>query len=261
MRRVLAPLGLAAVLALSVAASFVAADTPKASIVGPTTAVAGSSFALDGRGAVSDKPIKWSQTKGPSVGIVAMTPEGGPPRSFVLVYPNVAGLYEFKQVAIGTPKDATDIDADAALFSVTVTTNAPAPSPDPIPDDDKPRPKPPVPPTPGPSPDPAPAPGPVTSDPLDVSLVVDTASMTPALAEIRDSITIADAVAPYSASWHTFAMSAPLLDSLNYRPLVASAGGPPALVIVNKANRKATAVKCPPTEAEVVQLVAKMRGK
>lgn len=240
---------------LSVAAM---AEAPKASIVGPATAAPGSPVVLNGSQAVSDRPLKWTQTRGPAAPLVVLTPQGGPPNAYVLAFPPAAGLYEFKQVAIGTPKDATEVDADAALFSVLVADPNPAPVP--------------APPTPAPTPDPAPAPVPVpddgtkvpivASDPLDVTLVVDPSRMTPVLAAVHDSPSIAGSLKPLTANWHAFATTSPFLATLHYDAAIAKAGGPPAVVVVNaKTHKVVDQFPCPPTEAEVVARISKIRGK
>lgn len=95
-----------------------------------------------------------------------------------------------------------------------------------------PTPIPPAPdPTPAPPAPPAPAPVVTFARPAFVTLVVDSATMTPALAAVRDSVTVGPAALALGAHWLTLDVKSPEYARRNLAAAVLAAGGPPCLIV------------------------------
>ena len=222
------------------------AETPKAAISGPSTVTSGSTFVLDARASVSDKPLVW-KCSNPTLPFVVVTPNGGASGSMALVPSAPVGVYQFTLVAVGTPAPvapatAGEITADAAVLIVTV---APA-----------------VPPTPEPTPaPPAPTPSPVTAKlPLYATLIVDVNTITPEIAVIRTGTNIRPTLTGLRTNYHTLDVTSPDITTRNLAGAVAKAGGAPALIVQDSGGNVLSAVPAPATEDGVIAVVKKLRG-
>lgn len=115
-------------LILALAPSWAAlADAPRAVLIGPKSVAPGGMIVLDARQSVSDRDLRW-KCSDPSVPLVAMSPMGGKAGSMAIVMQAPAsGKLLFTVIAVGTPPDWKDPDADAAVIEISIADPAPAP--------------------------------------------------------------------------------------------------------------------------------------
>ena len=154
---------------------------PVATITAPASVAPGSPILLYGSSSVSVGPLAWKlitpkvpflvYDQAGKVGVLAVVPAAQP------------GLYRFALVASGSEVGAFDFDF--AEVSVAPPAPAPPPAPGPTPT--------PSPPAPDPTPIP-PVPAPMVAKPFVATVIYDSAAMTPQLAALHGSVTIADAI-------------------------------------------------------------------
>lgn len=215
-------------------AATASAESPKASIKGPSGVAPEGTIVLDARGSVADRPLRW-KLDGPDVPFLTLDQEGR--KGVVAIVPAApAGTYKFTLIARGVPPGEVELDADAAIWVVTVEPVAP-----------------PVPPAPGPNP-----PNPV-SGPLHVSLVVDLDSMTPDLATLRAGIKARETFQTLDVVYRTYSSSSTDLARLNLVNSIAKAGTP-CLIVQNAAGKVIGVEKAPVDEDGLIAMVKSYRG-
>lgn len=134
----------------SLLATSVLAETPRAVVTGPKTVPVGSIVFLDASLSVSDRPLKWRILGNPTP-LISLDKDGQ--KGVYAILPTLeTGTHRVAVIAIGTPKDAKEPDADIGIIEFTVGSPAPSPTPTPTP-------------VPPPNPfEPTPTPNPVPTD-------------------------------------------------------------------------------------------------
>lgn len=121
-------------------------------------------------------------------------------------------------------------------------------------------------PTPGPSPGPIPPPNPsppVPTDwatgPLNVIVIDDNANRSkyPYMAQIMTNTGLRDSIQKGGHRFVALNITDPAIDTFKLRPHLATAGGPPALLIMNGKGFVGAKVPCPQTPNDVVLIVNK----
>lgn len=177
---------------------------------------AGDLVVLDGSDSVGDV-IDWEIISPPDV-TTYVTDSNGKTVAFSNKTP---GTYVFRIEAESVIGGRIARSKKRVSFT-TLDHNPPAPTPTPIPVN---------PPTPTPPAPPAPTPVVTFARPAFVTLVVDSATMTPALASVRDSITVGPATLALGAHWLTLDVKSPEYGRRNLAAAVLAAGGAPCLIV------------------------------
>jgi hypothetical protein len=229
---------------------------PKVVVVGPTTRPAGRSIMLDGTASATSAPLRWrlerfdpdrpTATAAPP--LLLFDKEGRKSVYACILDPD-PGKYWFSTVAIGDDGDGdgvADIDVGITLVSVQAPT-PPVVPPTPIP-------------TPTPGPTPTPDPTPAVQGKIHVSLILDPATMTTALAKVRADPDIERRMNELDADWHAYWSKSADVKKYNYGKTIRDRGVP--LVIVQDATgRVIDAWKDFASSDDLVARVARLRGK
>lgn len=120
----------------SLLATSVLAETPRAVVTGPKTVPVGSIVFLDASLSVSDRPLKWRILGNPTP-LIALDKDGQ--KGVYAILPTLeAGTHRVAVIAIGTPKDAKEPDADIGIIEFTVGSPKPVDPVKPVDPDIKP---------------------------------------------------------------------------------------------------------------------------
>lgn len=114
-------------------------------------------------------------------------------------------------------------------------------------------------PVPGPAPGPNPGPnGPTAS--MHVTFIVDLNNTTPALGQILNSQKIREAITTRNGYYRLYDSQSSVLKEKGLDKVMASAGGPPLIVVQTSSGNVVGSRKMPNTEAEVLQYLAQVLG-